>query len=166
MTDKIRKRMRGEGGFTLIELLVVIIIIAILAAIAIPTYMGARVRAQNSAAYTLVRNALTIIESVRIDRNTYTAITQSDLQTAEPSITWTIASDDLVNPAIPTVTIKVTAQSRVNAVDFYAQSADTFDIATVSESGDRYGIQVQTTGVAQTSYVKVKLVDSVGSIGW
>jgi prepilin-type N-terminal cleavage/methylation domain-containing protein len=157
---------RKQAGFTLIELLVVIVIIAILAAIAIPTYLGARVHAQNSAAFTLVRNALTAIESARINLGGYDAITASELEDTEPTIHWNIVNVDLVDPTIPTVTTNVTARARSHAVDFYAQSDDTFDVATISESGDRYGIEVQTNTGAQTEYVKVKLVDGQGSVGW
>ena len=50
-------RDRGEDGFTLIELMVVILIIAILIAIAIPTFLGARQKAQDRAAQSNLRNA-------------------------------------------------------------------------------------------------------------
>ncbi len=50
MLDKLRKRLRSEKGFTLIELLVVMIILAILTAIAIPSYLSFRDRANKSAA--------------------------------------------------------------------------------------------------------------------
>jgi type IV pilus assembly protein PilA len=62
----LRRRLQGEreGGFTLIELMVVVLIIAILIAIAIPTFLGARTRAQNRAAQASLRNALVAAKSV------------------------------------------------------------------------------------------------------
>src|SRR5665811_1562024 len=80
-----RKVWKQQSGFTLIELLVVIIIIAILAGIAIPTYLGQREKAQDAAAVSLVRNALTAVESARIDSSGYESLTLADLQRVEPA---------------------------------------------------------------------------------
>jgi type IV pilus assembly protein PilA len=63
-----------EGGFTLIELLVVIIIIGILLAIAIPSYLKFRDRANESAAKANVRAAVPAIEAYYADNNTYAGI--------------------------------------------------------------------------------------------
>ncbi len=71
MLGKLQKRLRSEKGFTLIELLVVMIILAILTAIAIPSYLSFRDRANKSAAGADLRAAIPSVEAFFSDNGTY-----------------------------------------------------------------------------------------------
>src|SRR3989442_7770090 len=81
MISRIRRRLECEQGFTLIELLVVVVILGILAAIAIPSYLSFRGRATNAAAQSNVRAIVPSIESYFADNSTYVGMTLANLKT-------------------------------------------------------------------------------------
>jgi prepilin-type N-terminal cleavage/methylation domain-containing protein len=160
MFTKIQKRMRSQKGFTLIELLVVIIIIAILAAIAIPTFLGQRSKAQDAAAKSLVRNAMTSIESAYVDTQDFSTVTLVMLQGIEPAIAWpdkAAAAGICSAPA-------ATSLAKSNIVSWTGTAAATYEVGTWSQSGTEFGVLVNKAAGGGTTYYKAGAAVAAGAV--
>src|SRR4051812_33345328 len=146
MIRRARARPDDEKGFTLIELMVVVLIIAILLAIAIPTFFGAQNRARDRAAQSDLRNAMTAAKTIATDHEgnflnaAGTAITSADMPDGEPAITF----DDSATTSSPRVML-ITTHTGGDYITFVQLSA----------SGTYYGISVTKDGAVTYCASKV-----------
>jgi type IV pilus assembly protein PilA len=124
-----RRSIHDERGFTLIELLVVILIIGILAAIAIPSFLNQKGKAYDAAAKELARTAQTTAETYATDHNgSYVGMTAAAMHEYESSIPATQAAAKggayLEEPTVSASEFTITAVA--------ANTADKFSIKRLS----------------------------------
>jgi len=129
-TRRAEARANNDDGFTLIELMVVVLIIAILLAIAIPTFLGAQDKAKDRSAQSSVRNTLSAAKVLYADKGSYDEATAANLQAAEPSLTF---NDDVTASTGP----------KIVSVD---GSADLFYAVALSKTGDCWAIRDNAAG--------------------
>ena len=142
MMHLLRQRLdREDEGFTLIELMVVVLIIAILIAIAIPTFLGARSRAQNRSGQSDLRNGLTAAKTVFTDNDVYTNATAT-LTKVEPSLNWVNGTFD--NSTKHTVSVAVNG------------AADTVYLGAQSDSGICYYMKDNANSGSGVQYASDK----------
>ena len=140
---------KDEQGFTLIELMVVVLIIAILIAIAIPTFLGARKRAQDRAAQSNLRNALTAEKTFYTDNQQYTS-DQSAMKDIEPSLTYIASSLAAPTNAGDVALSTGGTNNEVTCLTTKSASGSVFviaDVATGTNAGTYFGKAALTSCV-------------------
>ena len=168
MKKLLSHRRANDEGFTLIELMVVVLIIAILLAIAIPTFLGAQSKAKDRSAQSSVRNALTSAKTLYADTGTYTGSTAVALGAIEPAFTFLAAPVSSTGPKSVSVLTTDTAWYGAVLSDtkvcYFVQDSITPGSATSGTTFAKASDSSATTCIATTTALDATVVYTQG--GW
>ena len=139
MIGKIANKMnREEKGFTLIELMVVVLIIGILIAIALPTFLGARKRAQDRGSQSNLRNGVAAAKTFFTDKSSYLGYNVATATAVEPSLKWVVTTDPLTGGLPNTVDIEVATKTDLTLIGV-SDSGQYFCLKDNTSTGTTFG---------------------------
>jgi type IV pilus assembly protein PilA len=125
----LREHVKDESGFSLIELLVVIIIIGVLAAIAIPSFLSTKAKAFDAQAKELARTAETTAETLGTENNgNYERVTPTALNKEEP-------------------TIRITPSTKEAYLSAATPGVSSYSVTATSSNGDEFTISKSSNGM-------------------
>jgi type IV pilus assembly protein PilA len=155
LMSTMRQRRKHDEGFTLIELMVVVMIIAVLLAIAIPTFLGSQNKAKDRSAQSSLRNGLTAAKSIYTDGQDYNKATIAAVVGPPAYVAGALAA------AEPALTFQVAASTDPKTVSV-ATSVSSYAAASKSGSGSCFYIKDDiATG---TTYAKSDTVACTGAL--
>jgi type IV pilus assembly protein PilA len=138
-------RLRRQDGFTLIELLVVILIIGILAAIAIPSFLSQKGKAVDSQAKELARTAQTTVETIATDNSE--AVSTAEINKYEP-------------------TVRTTSSTTEAYLEAESDTSNSWSLTTKATNGDKFTISRSSEGVISRTCSPVKAGTGCSTGSW